>query len=114
MDSIAINIIYFRKLGDNWTVDQDVINDLESFTCLMYGKGREKSVNDVRSIMLRNMVGGSDQLTMKSKVDLSKLPPCKDSLVPHIYRVNHRLATYKRAHQAKFYHPKPYTVLPPH
>ena len=55
------------------------------------------------------MVGENEELTTKSKVDRSRrLPPCRDSLVPHIGRVNYRLANYKRAHQAIFWRPKPY------
>ena len=98
----------FRKLGDEWSVDQSTREELEAFTCLMYGHAREKSVDSVRSAMLKKMVGENEVLTTKSKVDLSQLHPCRDSLVPHIGRVNYRLANYKRAHEAIFWRPKPY------
>ena len=84
------------------------MDELEAFTCLMYGHAREKSVNAVRSIMLNKMVGENEELTTKYKLDLSRLPPCRDSLAPHIGRVNYRLANYKRAHQATFWRPNPY------
>ena len=58
--------------------------------------------------MLKKIAGEDEELTTKSKVDLSRLPPCKDSLVPHIVRVSYRLANYKQAHQAIFWRPKPY------
>ena len=77
----------------------------------MYAQAREKSVNSVnsvRSIMLKQMVGEDQELTQKSRVDLSRLPPCRDNLVPHIYRVNHRLAHYKRADNAIFCIPNRY------
>ena len=32
-----------------------------------------------------------------SKVDLTRLPPCQSALIPHIQRVNHRVAFYKKA-----------------
>ena len=60
----------FRKLGDQWSVDREVMDDLEAFTCLMYGHAWEKSVNTVRSIILKKMVGKYEELTTKSKVDL--------------------------------------------
>ena len=85
-----------------------MLDDIEAFTCLMYGYAREKSVNVVRNIMLKKMVGDDEQLTTKSKVDLSRLPPCKDNLIPHVNRVNHRVAHYKRADKAIFWCPKPY------
>lgn len=100
--------LFFRKLGDEWSVKPEVVDDIEAFTCLMYGYIREKSVNAVRSIMLKKMVGVDEQLTTKSKVELSRLPPCRDNLIPHIDRVNHRLAIYKRADKPMFRCPKPY------
>ena len=88
--------------------EPDVLADIEAFTCLMFGYAREKSVNSVRRIMLRKMVGEDAKLTTKSKIDLSRPPPCSDNLKPHIYHVNYRLATYKRADQPIFVRPKPY------
>ncbi|XP_068234228.1 uncharacterized protein [Palaemon carinicauda] len=98
----------FRKLGDEWSVEPETIDDIEAFTCLMYGYSRQKSIDTVRRIMLRKMVGEDEQLTTKSKIDLSHLPPCRDNLMPHIRRVNHRLAIYKRAYIPIFWSPKPY------
>lgn len=103
-------ILCFRQLGDEWTVKPKVTDDIEAFTCLMYGQAREKSVNAVRSIMLKKMVGEDEKLTTKSKVDLSRLPPCRDNLVPHIARVNYRVANYKRANVPIFWCPKPYDL----
>jgi len=100
------NGFIFRQLGDEWTVTQS----LEQFTCVMYGHPRETSVNTVRANMLRKMVGDDEKLTTKSKVDLAHLPPCQDSLIPHIQRVNYRVACYKRAHQPTYQRPKPYDV----
>ena len=74
----------------------------------MYGYSRQKSIDTVRGIMLRKMVGEDEQLTTKSKIDLFRLPPCRDNLIPHISRVNHRLAIYKRADIPIFWSPKPY------
>ena len=85
-----------------------MLEDIEGFTCIMYGHVREKSVNSVRSIMLRKMIGEDETLTTRSKVDLSRLPPCRDNLIPHIHRVNHRLAIYKRAATPIYWCPKPY------
>lgn len=104
----VLNFLYFRKLGDEWFLTQDTLNELEAFTCLMYGYGREKSIDRVRAIMLRKMAGEDARMTTKAKIDLSRLPPCRANLTPHIQRVNHRLAHYKRANQVTFWSPKPY------
>ena len=65
----------------------------------MYGYAREKSLNTVRSLIL--MVGQDARLTVKSKVDLSRLPPCRDNLVPHIQRVNQRLRLALKTKQTR-------------
>ena len=74
----------------------------------MYGFMRMKDINTVRTQMLLKMIGDEDKLTTTSKVDLSRLPPCKNSLVPHIQRVNHRVCLYKQAHIAHIEAPNPY------
>ena len=71
--------------------------EIEDFACIMYGYSKETSVNVVRSKILQKMVGENNGLTKKSKVDLPQLPPFQDSLLPYIYKVNHRVASYKRA-----------------
>ncbi|KAK1884337.1 GTPase Era [Dissostichus eleginoides] len=90
----------FSQLGDNWNVKAEVLKQLEQFTCLIYGESRESSVGVVRAKLLRKMVGEDDKLTAKSKVDLARLLPCYDALKPHVQRVNHRLALYKRADES--------------
>ncbi|KAK7114404.1 hypothetical protein V1264_000467 [Littorina saxatilis] len=54
------------------------------------------------------MVGDNEKLTSKCKVDLAGMPPCQSALMPHIQRVNHRVALYKRAHEGILERPKPY------
>ena len=98
----------FRELGDTWNVTPQVQQSLEQFTCLMYGQSRHTSVDVVRAVLLRMMVGEDEKLSVKSKVDLARLPPCRSALKPHIQRVNHRTALYKRAHVPIVEKPKPY------
>ena len=89
---------------------KDLIDDIEAFTCLMYSKPRETSINTVRSGRLKKMVGVGAQLSSKSRVDLARLAPARVNIIPHIWRVNHRLATYntyKRADRAIVEFPKP-------
>ena len=84
LPSFVLFLFSFRKLGDEWSVDQDVTDELEAFTCLMYDYTREKSVDSVRNIMLKKMVGENEEPIMRSKEDLSRLPPCKDNFIPHV------------------------------
>ena len=98
----------FRELGDNWDVKLDVMRQLEKFTCVIYGESRESSVDIVRVKLLQKMVGKDKKLTSKSKVDLGRLPPCHFALQPHIQRVNHRVALYKRANENILEKPNPH------
>ena len=98
----------FRQFGDDWNVKPQVLKQLEQFTCLMYAQSRESSVDVGRAKLLRKMVGEDDKLTSKFTVDLARLPPCHSALKPHIQRVNHRVALYKRANEAILERPKPY------
>lgn len=99
---------YFGMLGDEWTVDEETHRMIETFTCIMYGYPKETSINQVRYKMLKKMVGKDDLLTNKSKIDLARLPPCQDALIPHVRRVNYRVASYKRATIPIFEAPKPW------
>ena len=61
----------------------------------------------VQGKMLKKMVGENEVLSRKSRVDLSRIPPYHDSLIPHLERVNHRMAGYLRAADAIWEAPKP-------
>ena len=65
-------------------------------------------MNLVRFKMLQKMVGEDEKLTYKSKVDLARLPPYRNSLIQHIHRANHRLTGHRRANETTFDRPKPY------
>ena len=84
----------FQRLGDNWDLDNELVDQLEN----MYGYPRMCSTDDVRAVMVKKMVGDGDTITTSPKIDLSKLPPCRRSLLPHIKRVNYRVAQWKRSH----------------
>lgn len=64
-------------------MEPDVFGYIEAFTCLMHGHA-EKFVNNIRSTMIKRMIGEDDTLSTKSKVDLSRQPPCSENLVPHV------------------------------
>ena len=100
----------FQQLGESWYITPHVIQQLQQFTCVMYGNNREPSVNHLRLQLLRKEVGEDEHLTLKSAVDLSLLPPCYSALVPHLQRVNHRVALFKCAHVSILEKPEPFEV----
>ena len=107
IDYIMKCLFHRRALGNEWHVSENIRSHIETFTCVMYGYAKDSSINLVRAKMLKKMVGEDNDLTKESKIDLSKLPPCLNSLIPHINRVNHRVAGYKRANVPIFEKPKP-------
>ena len=74
----------------------------------MHGYPRETRLNEVRALMLKKMVGEDERITTKSKVELSRLPPCADYHAPHVDRVNHRVALFKSSHMPLYLVSKPY------
>ena len=54
------------------------------------------------------MVGDDEKVTSKSNVDIARLPSWRSALKPHVWRVNHRVALYKRAEERILEKPNPY------
>jgi len=65
-------------------------------------------MDGLRTKPLHKIVGEDEKLSSKLKVDLARLPPCHPALKPHIQRVNHRVALYKRADESILEKPNPY------
>lgn len=93
-------------MSERWKLEAQ--EQLEGFTCMMYNQTCETLVNLVRSKMLKKIVVEDETLSSKSRVDFACLPPGQDSLIPHIQRLNYRVACYKRAAEPIFRRPKPY------
>ena len=65
----------------------------------MYVFQRVKSVDKVRLIKLEATVKGKlDKILKSANIDLSRIPLCWRCLIPHIRRVNYRLAQLKQSH----------------
>ena len=86
------------KLGDTWEVPGRLDEDLQQFTCAMYGKRRFKSVNAARVATLKEKCGGpGGNINLSRNVDLSQFPPCQKALNQHIRRVNFQVGIWKSA-----------------
>ena len=78
----------FAKLGDSWAIHDWIVEELDDFTCAMYGYTRVQSVDEVRALMLKKDVGEAESIINHSyNIDLAKLPPYKHSLVPHVQSI---------------------------
>ena len=81
---------------------------MENFTCIMYWYPRESSIDCVRFKSPKKMIDDDEILTLKWKEDLARLPPFRNSLVPHIQLTNYSFRQYKSAHKAIIHFSKPY------
>lgn len=84
------------RIGDTWDTPEEVKDDLDAFTCLLYGRHRFTSVDDVRYQLLKERCG-DELLNADHNVDLSTMPPCRQTLEEHIKRCNFQVAIWKRA-----------------
>ena len=65
------------RLGDSWTVPEDLFNDLDEFTCALYGRPRMRRVDDVRFHRMKELCA-KDNLSVPSKIfDMGSLPSCR-------------------------------------
>jgi len=85
------------RLGEEWDITEDLIDDLEEFTCAIYGRARIH-VDELRHIRIKELCAKKDQLYPSRNVDLGSLPPCRRSLEQHIRRVNYQVGIWKRSH----------------
>ena len=73
----------FGKLVKEWELTDELFSHLEGFICTLYGYKRE-DVNKVRWLKFR------DKHTKQNKViDMSALPPCKETLKLHSVQANY-------------------------
>ena len=64
-------------------------------------------MDGLRAKHSHKIVGEDEKLTSKSKVNLTPLPRCHSALKPHLQRVKHRVALYKRADESILEKTKP-------
>ena len=79
----------FKQLGQEWTLSEELMTNLEIFTCRLYSAQTDiTEVNEMRYQLFRIKNGD---------VDSSQLPPCKDSLKMHAVRANYQAAIWQRS-----------------
>lgn len=90
----------FLELGESWVVSDDLFIAFEEFTCAMYGRPHEKSVNQLRTNLLKEKCGRT-KLDPNLNFHMGGLPPCRDVLEQHVRRVNYQVAIWKHSHIQK-------------
>jgi hypothetical protein len=77
----------FVSVGKDWTISSKMVNDLEKFTCHLYGA--RDGLDDINECRYRIFC------TRKGTVEPHHLPPCRDALRKHIARTNYQTAIWR-------------------
>ena len=75
----------FCNLGTSWQLQDDIIQELESFTCHLYGMEVD-DINYLRYKLYSAKAG---------KCDIEKLPPCRSALYQHCLRANYQCRIWR-------------------
>ena len=89
----------FDSIGVQSNLTQDQYDEIEAFTCLLYGtKSGVTDINKLRYTMFMTRYSPSTKLlSLDSGIDLSLLPPCRSSLKMHIARTNYQALIWNQA-----------------
>ena len=98
------------RRGDNWEILDDMLWDAEELTCVLFGKPRFKTVNELRFHLLKAKCGSEDKITNNTNIEITNMPPFNDSLREHVRRVTYGLVIWKRVLVTKPDMPNPSTV----
>lgn len=79
-------IAAFQALGMSWEISNNLISQLESFTCLIYGQNKCSDIDNCRYIYLRLGYKNDDML-----------PPNRDALMKHILRANYQTSVLRKS-----------------
>ena len=90
----------FGQLGQSWEISENLFQELEHFTCLLYKVTTVTEVDELRYQMLLQKCGKGPNkaLNPKKNINFSTLPPPRVCLKEHIKRVNYQVGIWKRAH----------------
>ena len=92
----------FHTLGRFASIDDQLLDSLEQFTCLLYGGTATSTINKLRheKFLERFTPKHGSLLSSYNGADMSLLPPCKDSLKMHIMRANYQALIWYKADEA--------------
>ena len=57
------------RLGETWDITEDLLDELEEFTCAIYGRARVHKVNELRYIRIQELCAKEDQTHPPKNVD---------------------------------------------
>lgn len=93
----------FACLGRGSDISESILEDIEKFTCSLYGSPRLSNVNDVRLAQFEQKYSPRDAshqpLDKIRGISPHNMPPCHSVLVNKVRRANYVAYTWKNASQ---------------
>jgi hypothetical protein len=86
----------FSLLGSSFPPSQDLVSELNKFTCLLYGEATSTNVDECRYALFK-----------AGKCSDEVLPPTRDTLLKHIERANYQTGVWSRCLTAQMVIPSP-------
>ena len=84
----------FAGLGESFTASSELAEDLEEFTCKLYGD----TSKDINAARYKSFCATTSE---------KSLPPCKDALLQHIKKCAYQAAIHHRSLQQSINAPSP-------
>ena len=93
-------VCIFLALGRTSTLANDTDQQLEEFTCWLYGGTPTFDISTLRhdKFLQRYSPKSGTLLSAYSGADMNLLPPCKDVMRMHIERANHQALVWYNAY----------------
>ena len=91
----------FHNLGQSWKPNENVVIDIEKFTCLLYGQ-KTNSVNECRYKIF---------CARRGDIESNHLPPCLDCLRKHVLRANYQAKVWLQSLHAAYEVPPPDSLV---
>ena len=95
----TLSIRALKKLGQAVQLEEETERDLEKFVCCMHQKRKYDDFNKLRADMFKQKFKPKNHKPFSSStgIDLSLLPPFRDSLHMHILKCNYEVLIWKSA-----------------
>ena len=91
-----------RRIGEERQCSELLINDMEAFTCPIYGGTKYNSINKPQyDTFLRKYHSSNtgNVLNVSDGADMSLLPPCRSALEMHIRKMNYQVFVWVHAQE---------------
>ena len=83
----------FSELGTSFVINEQMLNNIQNFVCVLYGQSKLREVNEARNAVFGKYEG------LGKIVDMCMLPPCFGNLQLHTRRANYVASIYRQSRQ---------------